>query len=137
MHEKLKWTLEVASSEFDINPRTLSKRMKQGGIEPAFEDRRFSTHQICAAVFGDMDGERLRLVKAQADQAELDLAKARSVVVEADQVLRVFEDIAVAIRQVIKNSGLSDVEKQECLRQIRELNVEDFTREQQAIEEAV
>ena len=65
-HTAQRWGLEKAAAEFGINPRTLSKRLKQYSIECG-RDKMFSTKQICAAIFGDIDGERLRLTKEQAD----------------------------------------------------------------------
>ncbi len=45
-----------AASEFDIHAATLAKRIKTAGIEPG-TDGKWSTVQICAAVFGDMESE--------------------------------------------------------------------------------
>lgn len=129
-HEKIEWSIELAASEFDINPRTLSKRFKQLGIEPSLADgKRFSTKQVTQAVFGDIDGERLRKTKHEADLLEVELARERSQVLPTEDVLRVWSNIAIAIRQVVKGSSLSENEKNECLRQIRELQAKDFGKE--------
>lgn len=125
---QIEWSTEQAAAEFDINPRTLSKRFKQLGIEPSLAGgKRFSTKQVCSAVFGDIDGERLRKTKLEADLLELENGRLKSELLPRDEVLRTWSDVIVSIRQVIKGSHLSDTEQRECLRHIKELNVEDFS----------
>jgi phage terminase Nu1 subunit (DNA packaging protein) len=126
-YKPVRWTIAWAASEFNWDKDTLAKALKRGGVEG--EDGTFSTNEILVACYGDIDHEKLRKVRAEADVLELTLAKERSKVLAADDVIRVWADIAVAIRQIIKGSNLSDSEKNECLRQIRELSIEDFTKE--------
>jgi hypothetical protein len=131
VQKRVEWTIEQAAAEFDINPRTLSKRLKQNGTEPALEGGKFSTKQIAAAVFGDMDGEKLRETRLRADLLQVELAEKNRDLLARDEVLRVWSGVVVAMRQVVKGSNLSDTEKHECLRQIRELKVTDFGKEKQ------
>lgn len=126
-YKPIRWTIAQAASEFNWDKDTLTKALKRAGVEGG--NGTFSTNEILVACYGDIDHEKLRKVRAEADVLELTLAKERSKVLVADDVTRVWADIAVAIRQIIKGSNLSDSEKNECLRQIRELNVEDFTKE--------
>ena len=84
----IRWTLEVAASEFNINPRTLAKRCKAISVEFGM-DRKMSTSQVCSAVFGDIDSERLRLTKEQADEKALSNAEQRRELVKFSEVLEV------------------------------------------------
>ena len=57
--ERLCWTLERASREFQVAPVSLRKYLRQSGAEPD-EGGCFTTTQICEALFGDLKAERLR-----------------------------------------------------------------------------
>lgn len=74
--ESIRWYQGTAASEFGIAPKTLKTRMTRLGIE-CRKDGTYSTKQICEAVFGDLDSEKLRLVREQADQVALKNAEAR------------------------------------------------------------
>ena len=63
----VRWNVEQASGDFEIDRKTLGKRIRSAGIEPG-EDGKYSTTQICAAVFGDLRGEQTRLAKENADK---------------------------------------------------------------------
>lgn len=128
--KRLEWTIEMAAMEFDINPRTLSKRLKQLGLEPCLaEGKRFSTKQIRDAVHGDIDGERLGKTRAERELLEVELSKERGKVLVTADVLRVWTGMGYAIKQVIRGSSLSDSEKADCFRQLRELKKQDFIKD--------
>lgn len=110
----IRWTAEEASAEFDINPRTLSKRIKVGSIE-AGADRKFSTAQICAAVFGDIDGERLRLTRAQADEKELSNAEARKELVRFADLLEIAHRALSAMTSTVMAMTHLTVEDREAI----------------------
>ena len=113
--QKLKrWAIEEAASEFDINPRTLSKRIKVGSIE-AGKDRKFSTAQICSAVFGDIDGERLRLTRAQADEKELSNAESRKELVRFSDLLEVAHRALSAMTSTVMGMTHISVEDREAI----------------------
>ena len=118
-----RWTIEYASGEFDINPRTLSKRLKSADTQ-AGEDGKYNTAQVCAAVFGDMAGEKLRNEKLKADLLELELAREQGKVLDTELTRERWTDVAMAITQRIKASPLTDKTKGEILRDIREMNFE-------------
>ncbi len=50
--KETRWTIEHAATEFGIDRRTLAKRLRSGSIESG-KDGKYSTLDICKAVFGD------------------------------------------------------------------------------------
>lgn len=87
-HTAKRWEMEEAAKEFDINTRTLSKRLKVKSIA-AGKDGKFATLDICKAAYGDIDGERLRLTRAQADEKELSNSKERKELVRFDEFMAI------------------------------------------------
>jgi phage terminase Nu1 subunit (DNA packaging protein) len=67
----LRWTIERAASEFQVDRKTITKRIRGGDIL-AGPDGKFSTEQICAAVFGDYRREQLRELREKADKLTLE-----------------------------------------------------------------
>ena len=88
----IRWTVELAASEFPINPRTLSKRIKSQSLDPG-PDGKWSTGQICSAVFGDYESHRSRKMAADADMAERESLKQQGRLLDADDVMRAWESI--------------------------------------------
>lgn len=115
---KLTWKIEPAASEFGINPRTLTNRIRTLGIEPDSKGC-FTTQQICAAVFGDMDGEKLRLVREQADKLARENKEAAgeliNVVVLSANMQRFF---SAARQRILSNIKLEDEEKDKILSEL-------------------
>lgn len=123
----VRWGLEQAAAEFGINPRTLSGNLRRGSIE-AGEDSKFSTAQICAAIFGDKAGEDLRKVREEADKLALHNSKARGSLVEVEAAFRHYQGVFVALRQRILGSSLSDKEKDDLLNNMTGLTYEEAKR---------
>lgn len=117
--QPIRWTLERAASEFAINPRTLAKRVRRDSIL-AGPDGRWSTVDISKAIVGDVEGERLRKLKAEADLLELELEQKMGTIANLSDMELAWGNVVVALRQVIKGSNLSQSEKEACLRQIRD-----------------
>jgi hypothetical protein len=67
----IRWTVERAASEFQIDRKTLTKRIRAGDVRPG-ADGKFSTEQICAAVFGDYRREQLRELRERATKLTLE-----------------------------------------------------------------
>jgi hypothetical protein len=123
--QPIRWTIAHASSEFDKHRDTLAKALKRLGILPG-EDGMFSTLEIVRACFGDDYIERVDGLRKDNELKDIEIATLRREMLPSDDVVRVWGNIAVAIRQVIKGSSLSDTEKNECFRQLRELQNKDF-----------
>ncbi len=121
----IRWTIPEAASEFDLHANTLSKRLKTASIEPG-PDGRWSTAQICAAVYGDMDGEKLREVRHRANLLELEEKEKLRQLLPAADVERVWGGIMVAIRQSIWNCDAPEIDRRRWLDELKALKIEDY-----------
>lgn len=123
---RLRWTITEAASEFPIAHNTLADRIRKGGFEPG-PDGKWSTAQICSAIFGDLRGEQTRLAKESADAKALENEKRRGVLVESEDVYRHYEGVFVTIRQKTLASSMTDEEKDEFLNDLRSLKSRVYT----------
>jgi hypothetical protein len=120
-----RWTINAAAREFNRDRKTLSKRLRHANIMPG-ADGKFSTRQICAAVYGGMDGERLREVRHRANLLELQEQQLRRELVPVADVQRVWGAVIVAIRQYIWNCNAEEIDRRRWLAELVELKVEDY-----------
>jgi hypothetical protein len=114
----IRWTLEKAGYEFNIDHRALGKRVRRESLEVG-DDGCFSTAQICAAVFGDKDAEDLRLTREQADAQEIKNRRSRFELLESETVYKFFEQYFIVIRQRILASSLTREDQDDLLREIQ------------------
>lgn len=116
----VRWTLEKAAPEFDINPRTLAKRVKTSGLLPG-EDGKWSTLQIHKAVSGDYEYERTRKTREEADNFALDNAQARRELVDLASLTTLTNPIMATLAQRIANLPCEAHLKDEIRRDIAKL----------------
>ena len=98
-------------------------------------DGKFSTRQICAAVYCGMDGERLREVRHRANLLELQEQQLRRELVPVADVQRVWGAIVVAVRQYIWNCNAEETDRRRWLAELVELKVEDYFKGDAAIDD--
>ncbi len=98
----MKWAVGNAATEFEVDRSTLSKRLKHADAKPD-GDGKFSTAQICAAMFGDYGSHRARKMAADADTAEDERDKSRRKLMDADQVMRAWESIILPAKQRLQS----------------------------------
>lgn len=120
-----RWDGKRAQTEFDIDADTLSKRVKANGIM-AGEDGKFSTMQICAAIYGDLESERTRLTKEQANIASLKKDEMLRRLIPAELVERVWMSVLSDLRTKITNTELPDRVKKEILTDLQNLPIEEY-----------
>src|SRR5438477_12663170 len=101
----VRWSVERAASEFQLDRKTLTKRIRAGDINPG-TDGKFSTEQICAAVFGDYRREQLREIRERANKLELENQVTRMERIPVEDVLQVNNECDLAIRGIILASKL-------------------------------
>lgn len=121
------WTIEVAAAEFGVNPKTLSNRMKRYGIAPN-QSGGYTTKQICEAVFGDIDNEKFRLVKEQADKIAIENKQSRRELVPAKEFGEIVNRALESIRATAMSaSNLETQDRDKILLSIRDalVGVED------------
>lgn len=109
-HEHIEWTIEKASGEFGINPRTLSARLKHLGIEPCYGGkvkRFYSTKQMAEAVYGDLEAERIRKTRAEADQIEIENEQSKKTLIDFGDFAAVWDARTVELKQIIETSGMA------------------------------
>jgi phage terminase Nu1 subunit (DNA packaging protein) len=76
----MRLTLDQAAAEFAIDRRTLARRLSENQIAPG--EGGYSILQCHRACFGDIDEEKLRLTKEQADKLGLENQMRRGELVE-------------------------------------------------------
>jgi hypothetical protein len=116
----VRWTLHAAAQEFGIDDKTLAGKIRTGGIVVG-DDGKFGTLDICKAVFGDIDGEKLRLVREQADSFAIKNAASRGQLLPVEDVKKHFEGVLIALRAGILASNLEQDEKSELLLNLKRL----------------
>lgn len=121
----IRWTLEQAGSEFDIDAQTLGKRLRSESIECG-EDGRFGTKQIVAAIAGDLEKEKTRNEAAKADLHEMKRDLERGRLIPAERVRASLEELKVAISQVIDHSHLDAKQKASIYANLQKLGERDF-----------
>lgn len=109
--------------EFDSTEQTVAKRWKLRDIPPA-KDGTWTTKEVCKIIFGDKEGERLRLTTEQADKLSLENAQKRRELVPVDTVLIAGQRFIAAAKPRILASSMSDQEKDLVLQDISNLATE-------------
>lgn len=130
----IKWSVNRAAGEFGVTHQTLTRRLLAHGTQPD-ENGCYSTQQICAAVFGDKEGEKIRLTKEQADKLELENAKTRKEMADMEQVERVWTAWAIGIRDAVRDQEISADAKQTILAAVRDVDPEEYFKDEEPNEE--
>lgn len=112
--KQIRWTQEHAASEFAINPRTLSARIKQLGITPG-DDGRYSTKEMATAVFGDLEREKIRLTSAEADAQERENLLELGKLIDATEFEKDYAPIYVEMVRLVRSSKINDDEQDALL----------------------
>lgn len=129
--EGMRWSLSRASAEFGCARETLKRGFRQEGIDADAEDGKFTTAQICKALFGDLDGEKVRLTRAQADKVEMENRERSKELIEVNAAVDLAQRFCFAARQVIMLSELSEPAKNKILRELNRLKEIDFNQVEQ------
>jgi hypothetical protein len=128
----LRWTIQKASVEFKIDRETLSKRIKHADIQ-AHKDGTFTTQQICAAVYGDLHGERLRNERLDADLKQIKLAEAEGHLLPIEHIESAWGFVVVNLRQrILHHQKLTEDIKRDLLRELKDIPIDDYRPSQNA-----
>jgi len=111
----IRWTLHLAAQEFGIDDKALLKRIKTGGILQG-EDGLWSTKDICSAVFGDIDLEKLRAARHTANLLEIEEAEKRDQLLSKADVYTALDKIGIELKAKIMACNISEDEKRDILK---------------------
>ena len=125
----IRWTIEHAASEFGINPRTLSGGLRRASLEPG-EDSRFSTAQICSAIFGDKEAEEILKIREEREILQIKKGKLLNELLPAEAVERVWAAAVIGWRQkILGTDGLTDAQKREILIDLKTIPIDEYIEE--------
>lgn len=125
--KQLRWTIEQASYEFGIDRKTLAKRVKVAGIIPG-EDNKFSTANICSAVFTDGEQARAALAVSQKENFDLKNQKLAGTLADCQLFQQVSDDIILILRQKISDAPIPQEVKIQLLKEIQGINVDEVVK---------
>ena len=111
---------------------TLTRMLKENGVEPSFKDGGFSTRDIIRAMFpaGDKkEYEQIRLISEQADIATIKKNRLLKELVPIADVERIWSSVMLELRNKISYSQISDDVKKELSRDLQNIVVEDYFKE--------
>jgi hypothetical protein len=109
----LQWDQLMICREFGMDSRTVAKRLAAVDLG---EKSRWNTGEVCKAMFGNMAGERLRLVKEQADKLALENETRRETLVPvADLVQRLGKYLSAARARIDGDPKLDRDEKDKII----------------------
>ena len=103
----MKLSLELASTEFGINRRTVRRRLVAAGL-PIGKGQTYTIKQVFDALAGHdadvlaaIDRERLRKLTAESKRIEIDVGQASGGLLEKNKVLGAWSELLVSLRQAL------------------------------------
>ena len=129
----IRWTCEQAQAEFGADSATIMGRIRQAGTLPG-ADGKYSTRQIALAVFGDMDCERLREKRHQANLLELEERRIKGEVFTASKVVAIWETHLVALRTAIWNFDAPEEKRRQWMDELKAVTVAEYQDSTPAVE---
>ena len=128
------WTLSGLSVELRMDHRGLSKKIED--VKPCRENKRSKFYRMADVVRALVDGNkaaqpfeesRARKMAADADLAEIRAAQAARDVIEVETVLRVWEQVVVALRQKVMHAeSLDESERREMLEDLQKIEIDEY-----------
>ncbi len=137
------WTLSGLSVELRMDHRGLSKKIED--VAPCRTTKRSKFYRMADIVRALIDGNksaqpfeesRARKMAADADLAEIKAAQAAQEVIEVATVLRVWEQVVVALRQKVMHAdGLDETERREMLEDLQGIEIDEYFETGQSVED--
>lgn len=117
-----------------MDHRGLSKKIED--VKPCRENKRSKFYRMADVVRALVDGNkaaqpfeesRARKMAADADLAEIKAAQAARDVIEVETVLRVWEQVVVALRQKVMHAeSLDESERREMLEDLQKIEIDEY-----------
>lgn len=123
-----------------VDRHAVAKRLAKIGAKPvgkgvgkgkAHAADLYSVRDLFVASSGDaeIEAERLRKTTEEADKLAIANARSRGELVDISKVIRLGQNVLIAVRNRILNMPLTDDEKDGCLRELLALKDMDWTRD--------
>lgn len=96
----MKWSISSAALEFGCDRKTLTKGLLSTGAKVE-KGGKFTTKEICAALFGDYERERAEAERLDNELRRINLAKAKGEAIEMAEVNALYNSALVPVRQMI------------------------------------
>lgn len=135
------WTINALATETEFERSSIKKWLSSAGKKPVAIEGREEHYRlrdfIDAVVEKELtkreprSGQLERKTKLQADILEVELARVRNEVVEAEEVFRVLANRDIAIRRIILTSSLPPADQDQILRDLVNINIDDIMAERQ------
>ena len=127
------WSINALADETGMDRRTIKKILQD--VPPSdivAENPVYRLKDFIDAIVlrergggeGELEKERIRKTRAEADILEVERARVRNEVIEVDVALHVIENRDVAIRRIIITSKLSKEEQDSILHELQSINIE-------------
>lgn len=129
----LRWTIDLASAEFGYDRKTLAKRITAASIVPG-TDGKFSTSEICRAVFSDGEAARTALAISQRENFDLKNAKLAEKLADKDLFQKISDGVIIELRQLIADAPIPEDVKESILKNIQKINIDDFVKENPTVD---
>lgn len=133
--EPVGYTVARFSQLVGFDRHALATRVQEMDLQPAGKSEAqgadlYSIRDLVRAVLGgDIEAEKLRKTREEADKLALQNSRTRGELVEIASVKKLGEKVMIAIRQRILNMPLTDDEKDKCLTELLNLKDLDWSRE--------
>ena len=121
----IRWTIDKAASEFGIDRKTLANRIRAGGISPG-DDARFSTKDICRAVFTDGEAARASLAISQRELIDLKKQQLAGNLVDPKQCQQLWDAAIIALRQKISDAPIPENVKRDILKDLQTIPIDEY-----------
>lgn len=139
-----KWSINRLSDETGFDRRSIKKWLESADKAPCDVDGKVDYYSlrdfIDAVVHNEMpegeggEDELRRKTALQADLLEIDLAKARDQVLDADEIFLVLANRDLALRRVIETSDVPNEVKDKLLNDLKNISINDILAERQVSE---
>jgi len=136
--EQIRWTINMAAQEFDVDAHTVSKRVKAANITPNEDDNCYSTQQMVEALFGGgQEALRREQISDTKESALLKKDKRRILnrkYVDLELVEKVWSDWTRDLREKINQTNMSPEERSQLLGELKAVTIEAYYSEASEIE---
>lgn len=120
----MRWKINRAAPEFGVDRRTLAKRLADAGEAEGAGG--YTTRQILAALYGDLDGEKLRKLSAEADLAEMERDEQARALIRADIVEGTWNEALTNLRAIVMAADIPKVTRAQLIKQLHDIPIHDY-----------